>query len=128
MSHTDPIADLLTRIRNAQMAGRSSTHAPFSKIKESICKVLKENGFIQDFSVEKENNFSEIVVRFAESYLPLDIKRVSTPGQRIYIKHSEIPRVKNGMGIGILSTPKGIMSTRAAKKARLGGELMCTVS
>ena len=128
MSHTDPIADLLTRIRNAQMAGRCSTHSRFSKIKESICKVLKENGFIQDFSVEKENNFSEIVVRFAESYLPLDIKRVSTPGQRIYIKHSEIPRVKNGMGIGILSTPKGIMSTRAAKKARLGGELMCTVS
>ncbi|MDP4007708.1 MAG: 30S ribosomal protein S8 [Candidatus Peregrinibacteria bacterium] len=128
MTVTDPIADLLTRIRNAQMANKSLTVAPYSKIKEDICKVLKSSNFIEDYSVEKNGKFSELSITFANEYPSLELKRVSRPGQRIYIKHSEIPRIKNGMGIGIMSTPKGIMSTREAKKIQLGGELLCTIS
>lgn len=128
MSHTDPIADLLTRMRNSQMADRDSVYVPYSRIKEEICKVLKENKFIEDYSIEKNGKFDELSITFSENYPSLELKRVSTPGQRIYIKTTGIPRVKNGMGIGVLSTPKGLMSTKAAKKAKLGGELICTVS
>lgn len=128
MTVTDPIADLLTRIRNAQMANKNEVSAPYSKIKEDICKVLKNGKFIGDYSVEKNGKFSELSIEFTDTYPSLELKRVSRPGQRIYIKHTDIPRVKNGMGIGIMSTPKGIMNTKEAKKNQLGGELLCTIS
>jgi len=125
---TDPIADLLTRMRNAQMAGKNATHAPYSKMKEAVCKVLKANKFIADYSVEKNGNFQELTVTFDVTYPALELKRVSKPGQRIYIGKNELPRVKNGMGIGVISTPQGVMCTKSAKKKGLGGELLCTVS
>ncbi len=128
MTNSDPIADLLTRMRNAQMAGKDSTVAPHSKIKEAVCKVMKDSKFIADYKIEKSGAFPELVITFDEMYPSLELKKVSKPGQRIYIKKNEIPRVKNGMGIGIISTPEGVICTRSAKKKGLGGELLCTVS
>ncbi|MBT6068149.1 30S ribosomal protein S8 [Candidatus Peregrinibacteria bacterium] len=128
MTTTDPIADLLTRIRNAQLAGRSDTSAPHSKLKEAICKVLKDRKFIEDYSVDKSGTFPELNVEFSALKANLELKRVSKPGQRIYINKGEMPRVKNGLGIAIISTPKGVMTGMSAKKAGIGGELLCTVS
>ena len=128
MTVTDPIADLLTRMRNAQMAGKNATHAPYSKMKESVCEVLKTNKFIANYTVNKSNQFPELEITFDAMYPRLELKRISKPGQRIYIGKTEIPRVKNGMGIGVLSTPQGVMCTKSAKKKGLGGELLCLVS
>ncbi len=126
--HTDPIADLLTRIRNAHMRGRTTVVMPYSKMKEEIVKILKANKFIVDFAEKKETSFKELIVTLKEDKVDFALKRVSTPGQRIYIKASEIKKVKNGLGIGIISTSQGVMTTKEAREKGLGGELMCEIS
>ncbi len=127
MKVTDPIADLLTRLRNASRSRKTMVHIPYSKMKESICSVLKEGNFISDFTITGEGVTKEVVVELQEDRRDLHLKRISKPGQRIYIKSTEIPRVLNGLGIAILSTPKGVMSGNSARKAKMGGEYLCEV-
>lgn len=125
--HTDPIADLLTRIRNAHMRGRTTVVIPYSKIKEEILKILKQYKFIVDFTDKKELSYKELVITLNEDLGELALNRVSKPGQRIYVKSDEIKKVKNGLGIGIISTSQGIMTSAEAKKKGLGGEMICEV-
>jgi small subunit ribosomal protein S8 len=127
MKVTDPIADLLTRLRNASRSRKTMVHIPYSKMKDSICAVLKKGGFILDYSVAGEGVTKEVIVELLEDRSDLHLKRISKPGQRIYIKSTEVPRVLNGLGIAILSTPKGVMTGSQAKKARIGGEYLCEV-
>lgn len=126
--NTDPIADLLTRIRNAIKARQSKTIAPYSKLKKSILEVMKKNEFIHDFKVVKnKSNFDELEITFNNQLNDINLKRVSKPGQRIYIKKSDIRPVLNGYGIAILSTPKGIMTGDEAMQNGIGGEYICKV-
>lgn len=124
---TDPIADLLTRIRNSVKARHSKTSVPYSKLKISIIEVLKNNKFVADYKMIKNGNFQEIEIELNPTFQSLHLKRVSKPGQRIYIKKGDLKPVLNGYGIGIISTPKGVMTTSEAKKTGLGGELLCEV-
>ncbi|MCO7224985.1 30S ribosomal protein S8 [Pleionea sp. CnH1-48] len=132
MSMQDPIADLLTRIRNGQSAGKKSISMPSSKVKTSICNVLKEEGYINEFQVSEEagnKNVLAIELRYYDGRPVIDeIKRVSRPGLRIYKKVDELPRVLDGLGIAIVSTSKGVMTDKAARAAGQGGEVICTVS
>lgn len=124
---TDPIADMLTRIRNAAGAHQSSTRIPYSKIKEAIAGILKTNGFIDDFSVDKDG-FKAIVVELAETSGNLtNLTRISKPGRRVYTAASEIPTILGGRGIVIVSTSNGLMTGTEARKKGLGGELICKV-
>lgn len=125
--NTDPIADLLTRIRNAVRAGHPFTVAPYSKIKENILVVMKEKDFIESYEKVKNGDFNELVINFKKNK-DLALTRVSKPGQRICIKSKEIRKIKSGMGINIISTSKGIMTGDEAKKQNLGGEIICEVS
>jgi len=126
--NTDPIADLLTRIRNANMAEQSSTHVPASKLKKQILQVLKEKEFIQDFKEltgeqQAQKNLEIKLLPTKKLYL----KRVSKPGQRIYMKAKELLPVVRGYGISIISTSQGIMSGDEARKKNLGGEVLCEI-
>lgn len=123
--NTDPIADLLTRIRNGQQAHHEKVHAPYSKVKENILKVMKKMKFIDDYVVEKDGKFQTLQITLNPERTDITIKRISKPGQRIYAKNNELKVIKNGLGIRILSTPKGIMSNLEAKKQNLGGEILC---
>jgi len=126
--NTDPIADLLTRIRNASRVHHESTHVPHSNVKESILKVLKEKEFISDYKVETDNkNFKSIIITLNENKSDITLKRVSSPGQRIYIKKEDLKIIKSGLGITIISTSKGVMSNLEANKQNLGGELLCEI-
>lgn len=130
MTVTDPIADMLTRIRNAIMAGHDSVLIPASKIKLSIAKILKEEGFITDYGVlkGKPQRMLKIQLKYLDNQPTLlGLERVSKPGLRVYVKRHEIPRVYGGLGIAILSTPKGVLSGREAWKQGVGGELLCYV-
>ena len=132
MSMTDPIGDMFTRIRNASRAGHEKVVVPGSIIKESIAKVLKEEGFIKDVIVRREEKKSGeliVILKYDASQNPAitEIRRVSRPGLRKYVPSAEIPRVLNGMGVAILSTSKGILVDRECRKQNLGGELLCTV-
>jgi len=127
---TDPIADMLTRIRNAYAAGKLDVNMPDSKQKRAIAQVLKDEGFITDFA-QKEMD-SKPVLNVALKYYqgkPVieNIKRVSRPGLRIYKGKNELPKVMGGLGVAIISTSHGLMSDRAARKAGFGGEILCTV-
>jgi small subunit ribosomal protein S8 len=128
---TDPIADMLTRIRNAAMTRKRRVSMPSSKMKLAIARILKEEGFIQHYDVtnEKPQPQLRIVLRYDREKRPVitNLKRVSKPGRRIYVKHDEIPWVLSGMGIAILSTPKGVLSDRKARKLGVGGEVICYV-
>ncbi len=124
---TDPIADLLTRIRNAVKAGHDKITIPHSKLKLAILAVLKKQNFITDYKTVKTGSFNEIQIDLSPSVSELHLKRVSKPGQRIYIKKGEIKPVLNGYGISVLSTPKGVMTGDEAKKSGVGGELICEV-
>lgn len=127
--NTDPIADMLTRLRNATRAGHSHVRMPYSKIKLSVLEVLKKNRFIAEVKVEKSGTFDEIMVTLAEDRTHnLELKRISKPGQRIYVKASEIRTVMSGLGISILSTPQGILSNKEARKRKVGGELLCEIA
>jgi len=131
MTMTDPIADMLTRVRNANRAYHETVDIPASKMKEEIARILKEEGYIKDYQVVQENSFN--VIRVKMNFGPdrerviSGIKRISKPGLRVYAKKDEVPRVLGGLGIAIISTSKGIMTGREAKKAELGGEVICYV-
>ncbi|MBK6317637.1 MAG: 30S ribosomal protein S8 [Dehalococcoidia bacterium] len=133
MSLSDPIADMLTRIRNASSARHDSVLMPASKIKIAIANVLKEEGFIKDFSVASEEGKPQPNLKVDLSYggrkQPVlnGLKRVSKPGLRVYVQRREIPRVYGGLGMAILSTPKGVMSGQEARRNEVGGEVICYV-
>lgn len=125
--NTDPIADMLTRIRNASSAGLATSNIPYSKIKESIAGILKGNGFIADYSVDTEG-FKTIIVELGEeSGMMTNLSRISKPGRRVYSAAAKIPSVLGGRGIVIVSTSNGLMTGREARKMGLGGELICKV-
>ncbi|MFH0838223.1 MAG: 30S ribosomal protein S8 [Patescibacteria group bacterium] len=124
---TDPIADLLTRIRNAVKAKHSKTIVAYSKLKVAILEVLKQNKYVDDFKVIKVGNFDQIEISMNNVHTSLNLKRVSKPGQRIYIKKGDLKPVLNGYGIGVISTSRGIMTTSEARKNGLGGELLCEI-
>ncbi len=125
----DPIADMFTRIRNAQTARLQSVRMPSSKMKLSLCDVLKEEGYITSFSVEGDVKPEILVVLKYHDDRPVieEIKRVSRPGLRIYKEADRIPKVRGGLGISIVTTDKGLMTDRAARAAGVGGEVICTV-
>jgi small subunit ribosomal protein S8 len=130
MSMTDPVADMLTRIRNACTAGHKRVDVPSSRLKAELARLLRENQYIADF--KQLDDEGRPVLRLYLKYhndLPVirELQRVSTPGLRRYVKCREIPRVKNGLGMAIVSTPKGLMTDRDARRANLGGELVATV-
>lgn len=131
MSMTDPIADMLTRIRNGQSAGKKSVKMPSSKLKLAIAKVLKEEGYIIDYKAEKVGNHMEMTIDLKYfNGVPVieSLKRVSRPGLRIYRSKDELPKVLGGLGIAIVSTSNGVMTDRAARAIGHGGEVICTVS
>jgi small subunit ribosomal protein S8 len=131
MSMTDPIADLLTRIRNAAGAKHQKVDVASSNLKVNIATVLRAEGFIKNFKVIADNK--QGILRIYLKYIDdkdsviNEIKRISKPGSRVYVGSDEIPRVKNGMGIVILSTSKGILTDKSAQEAGVGGEILCTV-
>lgn len=130
MSMSDPISDMLTRIRNGQGANKVTVDIPSNNVKQAIAKVLKDEGFIEDFTVTKEGVKSTIVVTlkyYMGEPVITKVKRVSRPGLRTYKSADELPRVIGGMGIAIISTSNGVMSDRAARAAGHGGEVLCTV-
>jgi small subunit ribosomal protein S8 len=136
MSVSDPIADMLTRIRNAVMSGQSLTAMPNSKVKVEIAKILKEEGYIESFDVVDGERPGQMVLRVRIKYIGerrekraviTNLERISRPGRRVYTKKQEIPWVLSGMGVAILSTPKGIMTGQRARQLNLGGEIICKV-
>jgi small subunit ribosomal protein S8 len=136
MSMTDPIADMLTRIRNAVMSGQSLTAMPLSKVKVEIAKILKEEGYLENFEVADGERPSQKVLRLKIKYIgerrerkPVltGLERVSRPGRRVYTKKQEIPWVLSGIGVAILSTPKGIMTGQRARQLGVGGEILCKI-
>ncbi|MDA3864867.1 MAG: 30S ribosomal protein S8 [Deltaproteobacteria bacterium] len=131
MSMTDPIADFLTRIRNSISAQKINVKAPYSKLKVNIATVLKKEGYIKDFKIDNGKPFRNIVIelKYGSKNKPAieGIKRVSRPGQRIYSKTDELPRVRQGLGITIVTTSKGVMTDKDARQNNIGGELVCTV-
>jgi small subunit ribosomal protein S8 len=131
MSMTDPIADFLTRIRNGQAAGRAQVNLPSSKLKLSLAKVLKDEGYIDDFSTHVENGKATLSVqlRYYQGKPVIDrLDRVSRPGLRVYKGKDELPSILGGLGVAIISTSKGVMSDRQARAAGHGGEVLCIVS
>ena len=127
----DPLGDLLTRIRNGQSARLSAVSSPSSKHRISVLEVLKREGYIRDYSVsKKDNGASELSVelKYSEGQPVIkEISRISKPGRRVYSKVTEVPRFFNGLGISILSTPRGVLSDKEAREANVGGELLCRV-
>tara|TARA_Y100000590_G_scaffold469754_1_gene659547 strand:- start:1566 stop:1964 length:399 start_codon:yes stop_codon:yes gene_type:complete len=131
MSFTDPIADMITRIRNAQLRTLNTVSIPNSKFRAKILDVLKEEGYISDYktsSKEKNNKFLLVDLKYNNG-IPVikEISRVSKPGRRIYTKAESIPRIQNGLGIAIVSTSKGIMTDNDARLKKIGGEIICKV-
>lgn len=131
MSMTDPIADLLTRIRNAGLARHTKIEMPTSRIKAEMAGVLKELGYIKNFKVTTDDvqGTLQIYLKYdeAQNHVIHEIQRVSKPGCRAYVGKNEIPKVKNGHGVAILSTSQGVMDDEKARQAGIGGELLCTV-
>ncbi len=131
MSMTDPIADLLTRIRNGNLAKLQKVDIPSSNMKVSLANVLRAEGFIKNYKViaDQKQGILRIYLKYIDEKDSVinEIKRVSKPGGRRYVTHDEIPNVKSGMGIAILSTSKGVITDKAAREAGVGGELICTV-
>ncbi|MGB0590972.1 MAG: 30S ribosomal protein S8 [Myxococcota bacterium] len=131
MSMTDPIADLLTRIRNAQQASHATTVVPASRLKQQIVEILKSEGYISDFSrVEKSpQDELEIVLKYGNDGAGVigGLRRESKPGRRVYVGADDIPRVRSGLGVAIVSTSKGVLPDHQARESRVGGELLCSV-
>jgi small subunit ribosomal protein S8 len=128
---TDPISDMLTRIRNAGHARHAQTRCPASKLKQAVAAVLSTEGFIGEVAVEGEGPQKELIlgIRYSESGSVMidEIHRVSTPGRRVYVGSDEVRRVRNGLGMSIISTSKGVMCDRDAREAGIGGEVLCEV-
>ena len=131
MSMNDPLGDMLTRIRNAQMRGKSTVSSPASKLRAWVLDVLASEGYILGYEKKTtENGQGELVISlkyFEGEPVIREIKRVSTPGRRVYMGVKEIPSVRNGLGVSIFSTPKGVMTDSSARAANVGGEVLCTV-
>jgi small subunit ribosomal protein S8 len=136
MSISDPIADMLTRIRNAVMSGQALTAMPVSKVKVEIAKILKDEGYLEAFEVADGESATQKVLRLKIKYIgdrrerkPVltGLQRISRPGRRVYTKKQEIPWVLSGIGVAILSTPKGIMTGQRARQLGVGGEILCKV-
>ena len=125
--NTDPIADLLTRLRNAVKARHTKALIPHSKMKIAILDVMKKRKFIHDYKVVKNGPFQEIEIHFNSEISELNLKRISKPGQRIYVSKDDIKSVHHGYGIAVVSTPRGIMAGDEAAKAGVGGEYICEV-
>jgi len=131
MSMQDPIADMLTRIRNGQSANLKTVSMPSSKLKKAVAKLLLDEGYITEFNVEENDGKPQLKVvlkYFQGTPVIIDIKRVSRPGLRIYRKKDDLPTIMHGMGIAVISTSKGLMTDRAARAAGFGGEILCYVS
>jgi small subunit ribosomal protein S8 len=128
---TDPIADMLSRIRNANKAMHDRAEMPTSRMKEEIARILKEEGYIRDFRVEKGESFDSLVIdlKFGRNRerVITDLKRVSRPGRRVYARKDRLPRVLGGMGTAILSTSSGLITSRTAEQRGIGGEVVCFV-
>ena len=130
MSMQDPMADMLTRIRNAQMAGKTGVEMPGSKLKAAVASVLKEEGYIADFAASTETGKPRLSIElkyFQGKPVIAEIDRSSRPGLRNYAGKDGVPSVRNGLGVAIISTSKGVMTDRAARAAGIGGEVLCTV-
>ena len=127
---TDPISDMLARIRNAILANHARTEMPLSKIKARIAEILKDEGYIDDFSVQNEGQGTLTIIlkygRDRESAI-VGLRRRSRPGRREYVSHGQLPKVMSGMGVSIISTSRGVLTTKQAEQARVGGELLCEV-
>ena len=131
MTFTDPIGDMFSRIRNAQMRTLNSVIIPSSNFRKNILEILKNEGYIKDFFIEKSEN-NKVSLKISLKYYEGDpvikeIKRISKPGRRVYSRATSIPKVMNGLGLAILSTPKGVMSDVEARKNNVGGEVICRV-
>ena len=131
MTFTDPIGDMFSRIRNGQLRSLSSVIIPSSSFRKNILEILKNEGYIRDFFIEKSEN-NKISLKISLKYFdgqPVikEIKRISKPGRRVYSRAASIPKVMNGLGLSILSTPKGVMSDTEARKNNIGGEIICRV-
>ena len=131
MTLTDPIGDMFSRIRNGQMRSLNSIQMPSSKFRKNILEILKKEGYIRDYFTEKteKNKINlNISLKYYEGYPVIkEIKRISKPGRRVYSRATSIPKVMNGLGLAILSTPKGVMSDTEARKLKLGGEVICRI-
>ncbi len=131
MSMSDPIADMLTRIRNAQVVQKTSVAMPSSKVKVAIANVLKDEGYIEDFAVAEDSGKAELKIGlkyYAGRPVIERLERVSRPGLRVYKGKDDIPNVMNGLGVAIVSTPKGVMTDRKARATGVGGEVICYVA
>ena len=127
MMTTDPIADMLTRIRNGILSGKAEIIVPHSKLKSAIADILQANGYLGKVTIEEEHGFKQLKLQLNGDSQPESLVRVSKPGRRIYAKANEIPSVRTGKGIVILSTPAGIMTGKEARTKGVGGELICKV-
>jgi len=130
MAMNDPLGDLLSRIRNAQMRNKSKVSSPNSKLRESVLEVLKSEGYIRGYAVVEKDGRSEIEIElkyFDGEPVIREIERVSKPGRRVYSSVKNMPRINNGLGVTIVSTPKGVMADHDARDANVGGEILCTV-
>lgn len=131
MAMNDPLGDMLSRIRNGQMAAKKQVALPHSTLRERVCKVLKDEGFIRDYkSEDKENNKKDLIVflKYTDGQGAIrEIDRVSKPGRRVYSNVKDMPRFYNGLGVLIVSTPRGVISDHEARKANVGGEVLCQV-
>ena len=131
MSMTDPISDLLTRIRNASRARHDHALVPWSRVKEAICHLLRDEGYLSDVRVEGERTEKSISVflRYTDEGTPAieGIRRISRPGMRVYRAASDAPRVRNGLGVSVMSTPDGLLPDREARRRNVGGEVLCEV-
>jgi len=130
MPMNDPLGDLLARIRNAQMRNKSKVSSPNSKLGESVLEVLKTEGYIRGYAVVEQDGRSEIEIElkyFEGEPVIREIERISKPGRRVYTSVKNLPRINNGLGVAIVSTPKGVMADHAARDANVGGEILCTV-
>ena len=130
MSMNDPLGDLLTRIRNAQMRNKSKVNSPNSRLRESVLEVLKAEGYIRGYAVVEREGRSEIEIElkyFEGEPVIRELERISKPGRRVYTSVRNLPRINNGLGVAIVSTPKGVMADHDARDANVGGEILCTV-
>lgn len=125
---TDPIGDLLTRMRNAQHAQKSECRAPWSRLRKQVLDLMQKEGWIAGVRMEGEKPFAELIVTFCEDKQPLQLKRISKPGRRVYAPYNEIKPVLNGYGMAIVTTSKGLLTDTQARSERTGGEVLCTVS
>ncbi len=131
MAMTDPIADMLTRIRNALMSGKEKVDIPMSYLKEGIARILKDEGYIKDYRVLKDSKQGvlRVTLKYVEQETPaiIHLERISKPGRRVYVGSREIPKVLNGLGIAILSTSKGVVADRESRRMKVGGEVLCYI-